>query len=154
MDDLLRDTKEIMKGHVPSFSVINLEKYVNAGLKSSDFIDLLDNLTTHVVNMIGPNLKYEDLTTLAANGKTSYTAELLPMVSKLLKSLVCLQKCLTEGPIKKRLNSKRARLLLLHFLVSKAKSFGADVIPVKVDTMDIGQVEGGNTERGRVLRGE
>ena len=54
-----------------------------------------------------------------------------PFVIKL-----CLQKCLTEGPIKKRLNSKRARLLLLHFLVSKAKSFGADVTPVKVDTLD------------------
>ena len=115
MDDLLRDTKEMMKGHVPSFSVINLEKYVNAGLKSSDFIDLLGNLAAHVAN---------------------YTAELLPMVSKLLKSLVCHHKCLTEGPIKKRLKSKKARLLLLHFLVSKAKSFGSDVTPVKVDTMD------------------
>ena len=134
MDDLLRDTKEMMKGHVPSFSVINLEKYVNAGLKSSDFIDLLGNLAAHVANLMGVNP--EDLTTLAANGKTCYTAELLPMVSKLLKSLVCHHKCLTEGPIKKRLNSKRARLLLVHFLVSKAKSFEANVTPVKVDTLD------------------
>ena len=53
MDDLLRDTKEMMKGHVPSFSVINLEKYVNAGLKSSDFIDLLCNLAAHVANLMG-----------------------------------------------------------------------------------------------------
>ena len=57
-------------------------------------------------------------------------------MSKLLKSLVCHHKCLTEGPIKKRLKSKKARLLLLHFLVSKAESFGADVTPVKVDTME------------------
>ena len=132
MDDMLQDTKEMMKVHVPYFSVINLEKYVNAGLKSSDFIDLLDNLTTYVVDMMGPDLKYEDFTTLVANGKVSNTAELLSMVSKLLKSLVCHHKCLTEGPIKKRLKSKKARLLLLHFLVSKAKSFGSDVTPVKV----------------------
>ena len=134
MDDLLRDTKEMMKGHVPSFSVINLEKYVNAGLKSSDFIELIGKLAVHIQHMMG--VKAEDISTLAMYGKNGNIAEFLPIVSKLLKSLVCHHNCLTEGPIKKRLNSKRARLLLLHFLVSKAKSFEANVTPVKVDTMD------------------
>ena len=137
MDELLKETKEMMKGHVPSSSVINLEKYVNAGLKSADFIDLLCKLTNHIEHMMG--VKAEDSASsraLATYWKNGNTTGILLMVSKLLKSLGCNHKCLTEGPVKTRLNSKRARLLLVHFFVSKAKSFEADVIPVQVDTMD------------------
>ena len=137
MDELLKETKEMMKGHVPSSSVINLEKYVNAGLKSADFIDLLCKLTNHIEHMMG--VKAEDSASsraLATYWKNGNTTGILLMVSKLLKSLGCHHKCLTEGPVKTRLNSKRARLLLVHFFVSKAKSFEADVIPVQVDTMD------------------
>ena len=137
MDELLKETKEMMKGHVPSSSVINLEKYVNAGLKSADFIDLLCKLTNHIEHMMG--VKAEDSASsraLATYWKNGSTTGILLMVSKLLKSLGCNHKCLTEGPVKTRLNSKRARLLLVHFFVSKAKSFEADVIPVQVDTMD------------------
>ena len=113
MDELLKETKEMMKGHVPSSSVINLEKYVNAGLKSADFIDLLCKLTNHIEHMMG--VKAEDSASsraLATYWKNGNTTGILLMVSKLLKSLGCNHKCLTEGPVKTRLNSKRARLLL------------------------------------------
>ena len=52
--------------------------------------------------------------------ETGNTEEFLLMLSRLLPCLYCRHLDITEGPINKRLNTQRARLLLLDFVATKA----------------------------------
>ena len=138
-DELMKDTKEALKevGYSSDgdpWNVINLEQYVKAGLKSSDYIELVCKLASYVEFRSGAEMPTSQLKfhQYEQNGNTT---GILLMLSKLLPSLGCPHACLTEGPVRGRLNTKRARLLLLHFLASQAKYFGAADPPVIVNTV-------------------
>ena len=138
-DELMKDTKEALKdvGYSSDgdpWNVINLEQYVKAGLKSSDYIELVCKLASYVEFRSGAEMPTSQLKfhQYEQNGNTT---GILLMLSKLLPSLGCPHACLIDGPVRGRLNTKRARLLLLHFLASEAKYFGAADPPVIVNTV-------------------
>lgn len=139
-EELMKDTKKALKevGYSSDgdpWNVINLEQYAKAGLKSPDYIELVCKLASYVEFRSGAEMPTSQLKfhLYEQNGNTT---GILLMLSKLLPSLGCPHACLTEGPVRGRLNTKRARLLLLHFLASKAKYFGAADPPVIVNTVE------------------
>ena len=59
--------------------------------------------------------------------ETGNTEEFLLMLSRLLPCLYCRHLDITEGPINKRLNTQRARLLLLDFVATKANCHNSSI---------------------------
>lgn len=99
--------------------IIKFEEHVSAGLKSRVFIETICEVLTFIeldLGVVEPAsqrafLLYEE---------TGNTEEFLLMLSRLLPCLYCRHLDITEGPINKRLNTQRARLLLLDFVATKA----------------------------------
>ena len=132
---LLKNTTEIFKEvgsydekfeRVVEMHLSKLDVLVEAGVKSSDFIELVCKVVSYVEYLIGVKVKaYEDyagIRSFIMYQKNCNTTGFLLMLSKLLPTMGCPYDILTEGPVKNRLGSKKARVLLLHFLASKTRS--------------------------------
>ena len=137
-DELLKEAKDIIKMYCPASFAINLERDVNAGLKSPTFVHLICTLSLVIEERLGVEVQNsQSCPALLQHQRTGSTAAVLVMLSELLQTLGCPHSCLTQGGhLKGRLNSKRARILLMHYLCTKADSLERQKMPVLVDTME------------------
>ena len=120
-DELLEDTIQILNIiFLTDVSKFKLEQDVTGVEPSPTFIEI-------VCSFLGGNLKLMNLSNLKeGDAKSCYDTYLknsnpmgfLIMLSKLLPTLECPHTVLTSGPVKKRLVTKKAKLLLLNFLAS------------------------------------
>ena len=137
-DVLLKEAKDIIKMYCPASFAINLERDVNAGLKSPTFVHLICTLSLVIEERLGVEVQNtQSCPALLQHQRTGNTAAVLVMLSNLLQTLGCPHSCLTQGGhLKGRLNSKRARILLMHYLCTKADLLERQKMPVLVDTME------------------
>ena len=119
LGELLENTKQIIKPTVD----FDIEEFVINGEPSPSFIYYISTFATHLEDQ----LKLKNLEYYKGDAKACYDTyhqkKTNPMgfhlmLSKLLPALGCPHTILTTGPVKRRLDSKRAKLLLLNFLAS------------------------------------
>ena len=119
LGELLENTKQIIKPTVD----FDIEEFVINGEPSPSFIYYISTFATHLEDQ----LKLKNLECYKGDAKACYDTyhqkKTNPMgfhlmLSKLLPALGCPHTILTTGPVKRRLDSKRAKLLLLNFLAS------------------------------------
>ena len=133
LDKLLKDTKLIVSIERDEDMDINKLEQVVSGIQPSPrFILIICEWATFLESFRFSTLQSNALERRRLYAKACYDTYLknsnpmgfLIMLSKLLPALECPHTVLTTGPVKKRLVTKKAKLLLINFMASCLRSIG------------------------------
>ena len=112
-EDIFNDIQDALED-ISYKTVSDLKTAVDEGVKNAEFSDLISYLTQEISSLshLEDQIQDQDV------GSEAWMMEL----SSLLRELGCPWSVLTEGPVHKRLESRRSRLILLDFLLTELMS--------------------------------
>lgn len=112
-NSLLRNVKDSLEDIKYNVTLEDLDSIVEAGVKSPQFTSLVRFIVKEVTSLC--NLQgHDDIQEVELNSEAG-----MMELSSFLRDLECPHTVLTEGPVTQRLEDKKARLILLDFLLSQ-----------------------------------
>jgi len=128
LNQMLSDVQDSLEDICYS-EITDLDSAVENGLQSQDFTKLVCFLVREVSSLSGLEDQIQDPDV----GGEGWIMEL----SSLLRELGCPHNILTEGPVTKRLETRRSRLILLDFLMSELMAARMIALNKPTQSLDI-----------------